>query len=225
MRQVDLQEYEEERACVSAPRRYERDALRAASAVASGPSSRHRWYGGRMHPDARLHRRGCRGGRPVGAPSSRRSASRSFSRWCAMSTASSPRAGETNSTSSRGDRAARRAGPRPGLPCAAGVLPRTAARLPHRGGGAAHRARAHPVRRADTPQVWDPPAGRGALRRVHGRYSGEPAGEGGGCAAGRDAAALAGGPQGAGVDRRDAGQRLAGGVPAAQRAGGPASTG
>ena len=53
---------------------------------------------------------------------------------------------------------------------------------------------------------------RGALRRVHRRHPGEPAGQGRGCSARRDASALAAGAQGSGVDCGYARQRLAGQV-------------
>ena len=95
-----------------------------------------------------------------------------------------------------------------------GVLARAAARVPHGGGGSPHRARAHHVRRADSAKARHRPADRGAVRRVHRRHPGEPAGEGCGVPARRYAAALAGGADRVGLGRRDARQRLADGVPA-----------
>ena len=60
------------------------------------------------------------------------------------------------------------------------IWARTPARIPDRRRRAAHRARAHPFRRADTAKVRHSPAGRTALRRVHRGHPGQPAGEGGG---------------------------------------------
>ena len=75
-------------------------------------------------------------------------------------------------------------------------------------------------RRPDPSQVRHPTAGRGALRRVHGRHSPEPPGKGGRSPSWQAGAAFAGSAQrrrlGCGID----GRRVARGLSAWRRAGG-----